>query len=118
VVVFAAPQTQGEEFIKRIVGLPQETVAIKEGSVYINGKLLEEPYLEASVITLSGGFLKEDQAVQIPPGQYLVLGDNRLHSSDSRAWGFISKADMTGRAWVIYWPVAKAGPIQEVEYAF
>lgn len=118
VIVFEAPQTQGEEFIKRIIGLSREQVSVKGGAVFIDGKRLEEPYLGLGVVTLSGNFLKEAEEVIIPDGQYLVLGDNRLHSSDSRAWGFVSKSNITGRAWVIYWPIAKAGPIENIKYAF
>ena len=118
VVVFEAPQTAGEEFIKRIVGLPGELVSVKEGAVFIDGKKLDETYLAPEVITLSGNFLKEGEEVLVPQAEVLVLGDNRLHSSDSRAWGFVPKGKITGRAWVIYWPIAKAGPIEEVQYAF
>ena len=118
VIVFEAPQTQGEEFIKRIIGLPGELVSVKEGAVFLGGKKLDELYLGQGVVTLSGNFLKEGEEVFIPQGEYLVLGDNRLHSSDSRAWGFVAKAKITGRAWVIYWPIAKAGPIDSVDYAF
>ena len=117
VIVFEAPQTQGEEFIKRIIGLPGELISVKEGSVFVNGQKLNEVYLVPGVVTLSGNFLKEGEAVLVPPGEYAVLGDNRLHSSDSRAWGFVAKAKITGRAWVIYWPIAKAGTIEEVKYA-
>jgi len=118
VIVFEAPQTQAEEFIKRIIGLPGELVSVKGGAVFIDGKRLGEPYLGLGVVTLSGNFLKEAEEVIIPDGQYLVLGDNRLHSSDSRAWGFVPKSNITGRAWVIYWPIAKAGPIEDIKYAF
>src|SRR3989304_6399594 len=81
VIVFEAPQTEGEEFIKRIIGLPGELVSVKEGSLFINGQRLSEAYLGAGVVTLSGNFLKEGEEVLVPQEQYLVLGDNRLHSS-------------------------------------
>jgi signal peptidase I len=118
VIVFEAPPTENEEFIKRIIGLPGELVFVKEGSVFINGQRLEEAYLGPGAVTLSGNFLKEGEEILIPQAEYLVMGDNRLHSSDSRSWGFVPKDKITGRAWVIYWPVAKAGPIEEVQYAF
>jgi signal peptidase I len=118
VIVFEAPPTENEEFIKRIIGLPGELVFVKEGSVFINGQRLEEAYLGPGAVTLSGNFLKEGEEILIPQAEYLVMGDNRLHSSDSRSWGFVPKDKITGRAWVIYWPVAKAGPIEEVQYSF
>ncbi|OGM01868.1 signal peptidase I [Candidatus Woesebacteria bacterium GWA1_41_8] len=118
VIVFEAPQSEGDEFIKRIIGLPGELVSIKEGSIFINEKKLNEGYLASGAVTLSGNFFKEAEEIVVPEELYFVLGDNRLHSSDSRAWGFVPKDKITGRAWVIYWPVAKAGPVQEVNYSF
>lgn len=94
-----------DEFIKRIVAVPGENVMVKEGHVYINDKLLEEPYLKDSVVTLGGTFLCEGQEYKVPEGRYFVMGDNRTNSSDSRYWGPITQTEMTGRAWVIYWPV-------------
>jgi len=118
VVVFEAPTAEGEEFIKRIIGLPGENVSVKEGSIFINDKKLDETYLGSGVITLPGNFLKEGEELTVAENQYFVLGDNRLHSSDSRFWGFVPKDKITGRAWVIYWPVEKAGPVEKVNYSF
>ena len=117
VVVFEPPTAMaGEEFIKRIVALPNEKVSVSEGKVYINGKLLEESYIPDDVQTLSGTFLQEGQEAEIPEGHYFVLGDNRLHSSDSRAWGFVEKEKITGRAWLVYWPPQEAGIIKATNY--
>ncbi len=118
VIVFSAPANEGEEFIKRIIGIPGERVAIKDGLVYINGMLLVENYLAEGTTTPSGIFLKENEEILVPKDNYIVLGDNRRFSSDSRAWGFISKDEITGRAWLIYWPIPEAGLIEEVEYSF
>jgi len=103
-------------FVKRIIGLPGEKVSVKSGKMYINEKVLEEKYLDASLITSAGYFLQEDQSVSVPEGEYFVLGDNRPHSSDSRAWGFIAKKKITGRAWLIYWPLKSAGIVKKVNY--
>ncbi|OGM56928.1 signal peptidase I [Candidatus Woesebacteria bacterium RIFCSPHIGHO2_12_FULL_46_16] len=116
VIVFKAPTGNGDEFIKRIIGLPGEKVSVKSGKMYINEKVLEEKYLDASLITSAGYFLQEDQSVSVPEGEYFVLGDNRPHSSDSRAWGFIAKKKITGRAWLIYWPLKSAGIVKKVNY--
>jgi len=118
VIVFEAPTNNGEEFIKRIIGLPGDKVSIKNGAVFINGKKLIEPYLPGNFYTSGGKFLKEGGEVLVPEGKFFVLGDNRPHSSDSRAFGFISKDKITGRAWFIYWPPQKAGIVAAVKYAF
>lgn len=118
VVVFEAPGADGEEFIKRIIGLPGESVSIVGNRVFIDNKELIETYLPASFVTNVGAFLKQGESAVVPPDNYFVLGDNRSHSSDSRAWGFIEKSAITGRAWVIYWPLSVAGSVDEVEYSF
>lgn len=115
VVVFKAPGQQGEEFIKRIIGLPGERVSIKDGFININGTRLIEPYLENS-FTTTGAFLKTTEEITIPSGQYFVLGDNRPFSSDSRAWGLVPIEDITGRAWLTYWPPQNAGFVEKVVY--
>jgi signal peptidase I len=116
VIVFKAPTNEGEEFIKRIIALPGEQVSIKNSKIYINGTPLEESYLAGNVITSGGGFLAEDATVSVGQGEYFVLGDNRPHSSDSRAWGFVEKKEITGRAWLIYWPPNSAGVIAKLKY--
>ncbi len=118
VIVFEAPGTDGEEFIKRIIGLPRETISIKEAHVYINGSILREDYLANTLKTNPGLFLKEGKEVVIPADNYIVLGDNRPSSSDSRTWGFVDKDAITGRAWVVYWPISSLGTVEEVTYAF
>ncbi|MFC1649156.1 signal peptidase I [Patescibacteria group bacterium] len=116
IVVFKAPRSPDEEFIKRIIGLPSETLFLKDGKVVVDGKVLQESYLDDALYTQSGPFLQEDRRVTIPEDNYLVFGDNRNHSSDSRAWGFVPKENITGRGWVIYWPVDSAGIISNTEY--
>lgn len=116
VIVFKAPTGNGDEFIKRIIGLPEERISVKDGKMYINDRVLEEKYLDTSVYTSAGTFLQEGQSVTVPQDEYFVLGDNRPHSSDSRAWGFIGKKKITGRAWLIYWPLKSAGVVKKVNY--
>lgn len=117
VIVFEAPGTNGEEFIKRIIGLPGESILIKQGKIYINGKLLSEAYIPSTSPTDSGNFLKEGQETLIPNDKFVVFGDNRRASSDSRAWGFVAKDKITGRAWVIYWPISKVGVIEKAAFS-
>lgn len=112
IIVFAAPKNEEYEYIKRIIGLSGETIKIEGGDVFINGKELEEKYLPKGLETRSGSFLKEDQVFSIPEGQYLVMGDNRDHSSDSRGWGPVPRENIVGKAWLRYWPLDKFGLVK------
>lgn len=116
VVVFEAPGANGDEYIKRIIGLPGESVSINNGRVYINGKMLNEDYLSPSLYTMGGAFLENGSTITVSSNQYFVLGDNRPYSSDSRTWGLVAIKKITGRAWLIYWPPSKAGTVAKVSY--
>lgn len=118
IVVFEAPGTNGDEYIKRIVALPGETIKVTNDHIFINGQELEESYLSTELPTKPGIFLRENETVTIPSNHYLVLGDNRVASSDSRAWGFVEKEAISGRAWIIYWPFPRAGLVAKVIYQF
>ena len=109
VVIFNSPRDPGKVFIKRVIGLPGETVMIKDGKVYINNSILAEPYLPQGLMTSTGSFLTEGTAVTVSANEYLVLGDNRPASSDSREWGFVPKQMLIGQAWFRYFPFNKAG---------
>ncbi|MEK7169158.1 MAG: signal peptidase I [Patescibacteria group bacterium] len=113
VVVFKPPISE-DEFIKRIIALPNETVMILNGRVFINEKELKEDYIE--VETNPSSFLSEGERYTVPAGNYFVMGDNRPHSSDSRAWGPITKKVITGKAWVIYFPFNLAGVVKAPNY--
>ncbi len=116
VVVFEAPVAEGEEYIKRIIGLPGDIVSVKEGKVYINNRKLDETYLKSTLYTQGGGFLADNGEYTVNPGEYFVMGDNRPASSDSRSWGPVPKGKITGRAWVIYWPPEKTGIVKGTNY--
>ena len=106
VVVFKAPPDPTKDYIKRIIGSSGDTVSVKDGNVYLNGKRLDESaYLKSDVKTYSGQFLKEDSPVTVPNGYFFVMGDNRLFSSDSREWGFVKDTDIIGESMFVYWPV-------------
>ena len=97
IIVFFNPVNPDDvPYIKRVIGLPGETVTINQGQVYINGKRLREPYLSA--VTQRGG------EWQVPSDSLFVMGDNRNNSSDSRQWGMVSIDSVIGRAEAIYWP--------------
>jgi len=112
VIVFKYPEEPDRDFIKRVIGLPGETVELREKKVYINGKPLDEPYVHflqppsiASELHEMTSFDVRERygPVTVPPNQYFVMGDNRDNSQDSRYWGFLSRDYIKGRAWLIYW---------------
>jgi signal peptidase I len=108
VIVFKAPTDPDKDFIKRVIGLPGNTVSVKEGYVYVNGKKLDEhAYLNDDIKTYGGAFLKDGETVTVPPDEYIVMGDNRPFSSDSREWGLLKKSAIIGRSFFVYWPVNK-----------
>lgn len=109
VIVFRAPEAQEKDFIKRVIGKPGDKVMVKNGSVYLNGKLLDESaYLSQTVKTYGGAFAHEDEEIIVPADHYLVMGDNRLNSSDSREWGFVKKDLLIGQSMFVYWPPSAA----------
>lgn len=105
VIVFKSPTNSDKDFIKRVIGEPGDKVSIKDGNVYVNGDLLDESsYLDQSVDTQPGQFLKETQEISVTPDHFFVMGDNRMHSSDSREWGMVKSSEIIGKSWVVYWP--------------
>ncbi|WP_373539791.1 signal peptidase I [Chamaesiphon sp.] len=99
-----------DAFIKRVIGVPGDRVDVKNGKVYINGKILTEKYLdEAPAYNWSSTSLTPDGIV--PKDNYLVLGDNRNNSYDSHYWGFVPKDKIVGKATVRFWPIDRAGGI-------
>jgi signal peptidase I len=112
VIVFKYPEEPERDFIKRVIGLPGESVELREKKVYINGKPLDEPYVhflqppgslsEYHEVT-SYDVRERYGPVTVPPNQYFVMGDNRDNSQDSRYWGFLPRENIKGKALVIYW---------------
>lgn len=118
VVVFKSPKNADVDFIKRIIGLPGETVKVKEGLVYINQKKLDESsYLSPSVVTGPESYLGENQDLLIPEGRYFVMGDNRQHSSDSRDFGPVAPNEFVGKVFFRYFPIGDFGKIETASYA-
>ena len=108
VIVFKAPPDPEKDYIKRVIGIPQDTIYIKNGDVYLNGKFLDEStFLKPSVKTYGGSFLAEGNTVTVPQDSYFVMGDNRSGSSDSREWGFVPFKSIIGKSFFVYWPLNK-----------
>jgi signal peptidase I len=106
-VVFHYPYDPTQSYIKRIIGLPGDSVQISDGTVYVNGRLLSEPYVPAEYrdhVSLP----KES----VPPDKYFVLGDHRSSSNDSRVWGFVDRKEIYGKAVFVYWPPDKIGRVR------
>jgi signal peptidase I len=132
IIVFKYPYADHQHFVKRLIGLPGDHLKLVDGDVYINGKLLNEPYVvhdpsagyydpfNSSFPPLRGQmissnvipewrpnihkYVQGDEMV-IPPGEYFAMGDNRDHSQDSRYWGFVDRDAIMGRPFLIYWSV-------------
>jgi len=112
VLVFKYPVEPDRDFIKRVIGLPGETLELKQKKIYINGKPLDEPYVHfleephrnAELSEVTSSDVRENYGpVKVPPNQYFMMGDNRDNSADSRYWGFMPRDYVKGKALLIYW---------------
>ncbi len=112
VVVFRFPNDPHEDWVKRVVGLPGETVEVRGKKLFIDGKQLEEPYavFDDTRTYPANGFLPEPYRSRdhfgpmvVPAGEFFVMGDNRDHSYDSRYWGSVRRSLIKGRAFMVYW---------------
>lgn len=112
VVVTHSPRNPDIELIKRVIGLPGDKLLFREGSVYLNGMLLQEKYLADDTPVWDGGYIKEDQAITIPPESLFIMGDNRPRSSDSREFGPIPTSSVVGHVFFRYYPPSKIGTIK------
>lgn len=115
IVVFRAPPNPSARYIKRIIGLPGETVELREGEIIISDKegkrMLGEPYIP-------NGVKMENQKMTLKEEEYFVLGDNRSFSSDSRSWGPLAERNIVGRAFFRVLPVSSAETIERPAYTF
>jgi signal peptidase I len=112
IIVFKYPEDPERDFIKRVIGLPGETIEVREKKVYINGTALDEPYVHFLAPPSAPSELHEVTSfdvrerfgpVTVPADQYFMMGDNRDNSADSRYWGFLRRDYIKGKALVIYW---------------
>ena len=109
ILVFKYPEEPERDFIKRIIGLPGETLELRAKKVYVNGTALDEPYVHFLTAASMGSEVTSADVrerygpVTVPPDQYFVMGDNRDNSQDSRYWGFLPRGHVKGKALMIYW---------------
>jgi len=106
IVVFWYPRDPTKSFIKRVIGLPGDTIEIRKGVVYLNGEILDEPYLLPKYMDT-----RNMEETRVDQGFYFVMGDDRKYSSDSRAWGLVPEKYIYGKAVFRYWPVSQIGSI-------
>lgn len=109
IIVFKFPGDEKKDFVKRLVGLPNDDVLIHDGKVVVNGRVLEDPpFSDYYYYNWSSGELgREGQIFEVPEDSFFVLGDNSAHSHDSRAWGFVPRKNLVGKAFLIWWPVTR-----------
>ncbi len=100
VIVFHYPHDVTQDYIKRVIGLPGDTLEIDNTHVWVNGVLLKEVYI-------STPYNQQSMKVVVPPDQYFVMGDNRQDSSDSRSWGFVPRDYIVGKGAVVFWPLSQ-----------
>ncbi len=115
IVVFDFPGNPADDYVKRIIGMPGETVRIDEnGTVFINDVPLEEPYVAPEMLV---PYRNRTGTWIVSEDSYFVLGDNRNSSSDSRSWGMLEEKYIVGKAWVSYWPPQYWGVIPHYVYS-
>jgi len=110
IIVFKYPDQPDRDLIKRVIGLPGETVELRNKKVYIDARPIDEPYVHfltppsTAFQEITSSDVRENYGpVTVPPDQYFVMGDNRDNSEDSRYWGFLPKNNVKGKALIIYW---------------
>ncbi len=101
IIVFKYPVNPKRDFIKRVIGLPGETVQIKNSILYVNGRVVTQPFLP------KGLKYADYRLVTVPENAYFMMGDNRNNSEDSRVWGFLPRENVVGKAMLIYWPLGR-----------
>jgi signal peptidase I len=114
VVVFVPPSDRHKFYIKRLIGLGTETILIKDGSVYVNGKIIVDPRMAKNYYynNNTAEYAKEGKTITVPKDKFFFMGDNSMSSWDSRYWGFVDEPDIVGKALFIWWPPKRIGMIE------
>ena len=106
VVVFIPPMAfeRNKAYVKRLIGLPGDEIELKNGNIYINGKIVVDPKIAGTYYYNQGTYGVEGKRTVVPDGKYFFLGDNSISSKDGREWGFADEKDVIGKAILIWWP--------------
>ena len=123
IVVLQAPD-QDKEYIKRVIGMPGDTIEVKDGKLYINGQVVDQPFINKEILVNKTVYI-DDFTLQeltgeskVPEGKYFVMGDNRGVSRDSRMIGFIERSAIEGKAVFTIWPFGRIGGQKDYGYLF
>jgi signal peptidase I len=124
VIVFRYPENRSVVFIKRVVGVPGDTLAVHNGHLLVNGHTVAEPYVHHTAgrtdpttasAPMGGSTMNRPWSLArpytVPPSSYFVMGDNRTDSDDSRYWGTVPRADIIGEGFFVYWPLGRWAPL-------
>jgi signal peptidase I len=125
IIVFKFPEDPARDFIKRVIGLPGDTIEMHNKKVYVNGKPLDEPYAhfieppdeEVSAEVADGDRLRSLPPMTVPPDNYFMMGDNRDNSQDSRYWGFMPREYVKGKALFVYFSFGEGGGLANIRWS-
>lgn len=111
IIIFEYPEDPSIDFIKRVVGIPGDTIEIRDKQLFRNGEAVKEPYTRFDPNSLNGmnPQLSNYGPVTLPPDKYFAMGDNRDNSKDSRFWGFVDRSAIRAKAWRLYWSRGEEG---------
>ncbi|MDR3074333.1 MAG: signal peptidase I [Deltaproteobacteria bacterium] len=112
IVVFEYPKDPSQDYIKRVIGVPGDTIEIRDKKIFRNGSLIREPYVRISKPWANIPGTDSMDKITVPEDRYFVMGDNRDESLDSRSWGFVPRENILGKAWIIYWSWASISDIR------
>jgi len=128
IIVFKYPEDPSRDFIKRVIGLPGDTIEMRNKTVYVNGSPLDEPYAHfiyppdesgsgAPDIGSPGDLLRSFPPMMVPPDNYFMMGDNRDNSQDSRYWGFMPRDYVKGKALFVYFSFGEGGGLANIRWS-
>ncbi|MBP7088677.1 MAG: signal peptidase I [Candidatus Omnitrophica bacterium] len=107
VIVFIPPYDRKKAYVKRLIGLEGDWIELRDGNIYVNGKIETDPKIAKNYYYNQGDYGKKGEIIVVPKGKYFFLGDNSISSLDGRFWGFVDEKDIVGKAIFIWWPLKR-----------